>query len=481
MTAGKDRLHYAQQAVGMVRGLVAAGRFEEARQLRSELPLGTNLMLWNDDAEGAAKLEELPELANALAFDVEELGVMLRDGRIRDDGAMTYLPSGSSTPDLLRLLALLHRGIERDALLARAAELDVGFDDELLDDLIARGVVEHGEPPVPAPVTAPAIEWLGHAYVRAICPTATLWFDPFTSPRVTWTDPEEREAMFSADVPDTFLLDNYGPDAHQITQDELAIPSAIFVTHQDTDHIDLGAVALVPPEVPIFVPATDGAPWQVDLVQAIRAILGEDRDVRVLRHGESVVYGDLKVTAFPFVGEFPISLQHHWNGYLVELPDQVWALCADSAVTELHVDWLRERLAGDLRPFGIMVNGVIEHRYTPGYRDAIGELTTFNRLYSWYLPPARLFEPCPACGLPTEILKRLVDEVHLSYVYFYAHGNLPWYRMTSTVLHHSHVGSHTRQAFETMSNQVVRAGARVLRLKHGVPHVGAAVSAFPRR
>jgi hypothetical protein len=58
---------------------------------------------------------------------------------------------------------------------------------------------------------------------------------------------------------------------------------------------------------------------------------------------------------------------------------------------------------------------------------------------------------------------------------------LPWYRLEATVLHHSHVGSHTLSAFESMEQRAAEAGARVLRLKHGVPHAPAPSSAFPRR
>jgi len=481
LTPGEDRLRYAAGVVQLLRTLASRGKLDAARRLRDEIAFGPNLVLWNDEAEGAEKLEELPELANAISFDPDALGVLLRDGRIRDDAAMAYLPSGASTPELASLLRALHRGIERAELLAKAGELDIGFDEELLDDLIARKAIELGEVAIPKPPVAPAIEWMGHAYVRAISPAATVWFDPFTAPRVTWTD-EEQQTLFGADVPDSFLLADYGPSAHQVTQDELAIPTAIFITHPDTDHMDLGVMSLVPPEVPIYVPPSEpDKPWQVDLVAVIKAALGADRNVIVLRHGESVVLGDIRVTAFPFIGEFPPALPHHWNCYLVELPDQVWALCADSAVTEVQVDWLRERLAGNTRPFGIMVNSIVHQRFMAGYRDTIDETTSFTRLYSWYLPPVRMFDPTPMCGLPIELLARLVKEAKLTYAYPYAHGNLPWYRMTGTALHHSHVGSHSLSAFQHMEKLAVEAGARVLRLQHGVPHVANPSSMFPRR
>jgi hypothetical protein len=480
LTRGDDRVRFARTFLRVLDSLVRHGRIAEAKQLRDTTAFGDNVALWNDDAEGAAKLEPLPELEHGLTFDLDAVGVLLRDGRIRDDGQMIYLPSGPGTPALAELLRRLHRGIDRAALLERAGELDLGFDAELLDDLIARGAVVAGTVSPPQPIAAPAIEWLGHAYVRAISPRATAWFDPFTAPRVLWTV-EERTSVFAAAVPDRFLLADYGPDAHQITQDELAIPDAIFITHQDTDHMDLGVLSLVPPNVPIHVPPADpAAPWQVDLVVAIRAVLGADRNVVVMRHGESITIGDIRVTAFPFVGEFPVALPHAWNCYLVELPDQVWALCADSAVTTTQVDWLRAKLADDKRPFGIMVNGIAHNPIAVGYRDEPNSPNTFTRLYSWYLPPVHLFDPTPACGLPVEMLDRLVRDVHLSYVFPYAHGNLPWYRLEGTQLHHSHVGSHSLATFEQIESTVMRAGARVLRLKHGVPYSTPPSSPFPR-
>ncbi len=481
LSNGTARVRYAHTLIGMVKSLVTHGATMEAKRFRDESMFGPRIMDWTEGDDGKVTVEPLPELENALGFSHEQIGVLFRDGRIRDDSAMTYLPTGEGTASFADLLMRLHRGIDRAELLERAEAHDIGFDEELLDDLIARGVIETGDVAPPAHDSATGIAWLGHAYVRVATPSASVWFDPFPAPRLAWTE-SERTSMFPDTVPDKFLLDNYGPDAKHVTQDELSIPDAVFVTHQDTDHVDLGALALLPPTVPIYVPASDPKlPWQLDLVAAIRTVLGESRDVRVMTHGESVAIGEIRVTAFPFIGEFPASLPHAWNCYLVELPDQVWALCADSAVTEQHVQWLRARRGTDARPFGIMVNGIVAHSEMHGYRDTSIEAASFSRLYSWYLPPIRAFEPVAACGLPLDVLRRLVKETGLTQVVLYAHGNLPWYRLEGTYLHHSHVGSHTLEAFERMEQMAVSAGARVLRLQHAKPHVAAPVSAFPRR
>lgn len=391
LSDGTLRISYAHTLINMVKSLVAHGATMEAKRFRDESLFGPRIMEWNEGEDGKITIEPLPELENALGFLHEQIGVLFRDGRIRDDSAMTYLPTGEGTAAFADLLHRLHRGIDRAELLRRAEEHDIGFDEELLDDLIARGVIEEGVAAPPAELGS-GVTWMGHAYVRAASGGASIWFDPFPVPRLAWTD-AERTSMFREDVPDKFLLENYGPEARQVTQDELTIPDAIFVTHQDTDHVDLGAIALLPPTVPIYVPAADPRmPWQIDLVAAIRTVLGETRDVRVIAHGETVTIGEIKVTAFPFVGEFPVSLPHMWNCYWLELPDQVWAMCADSAVTEQHVLWLADRRRGDTRPFGIMVNGIIEYKDMIGYRDTSIEAASFSRLYSWYLPPIRSFE-----------------------------------------------------------------------------------------
>jgi len=201
----------------------------------------------------------------------------------------------------------------------------------------------------------------------------------------------------------------------------------------------------------------------------LRAVLGADRNVIKLDRDRTVEVAGIRITAFPFVGEFPAALPHRWNGFFVELPDQAWALCADSAVTDLHVEWLRERRAD--RRLGIMVNGLAERRLIDGYRDAFDEVTSFNRLYSWYLPPLNLFDPVPPCGLPLEVLARLIKEAGLQHVFFYAHGNLPWYRMQDTLLHRSHVGSHSLGLWRGMAKAVEETGAKVVVLQHGVPHM----------
>ena len=158
LSPGAARIDYARRVITQIEQMVAAGAVDVARRYREGVLFGSYLTtLVDDPVTGAVKVEALPDLEQALGLDVDALGVLLRDGRLRDGSAMSYLPTGAATANLVDLLWRLHRGISRSELLARAEEHDFGFDAELLDDLIARGVVEVGSArQVDAPV-APAV------------------------------------------------------------------------------------------------------------------------------------------------------------------------------------------------------------------------------------------------------------------------------------------------------------------------------------
>lgn len=464
LAPGPARVAYGRRVNDVLQQIVAVAGIEAARAYREQVPFGTYVSLLID-GPGGTTLEPMPDLELALGFDLDALSVLLRDGRSRVAGDMAYLETGAATPAFVDLLWRLHAGCDRAALLASPSAEALGLDDGFIDDLLARGVLEVAPPPRRA--TADGITWMGHAYVVAKAGGASIWVDPYPMPRLAWTD-DERAALFVGNVPDTFLLADYGPGARQVTQDELEVPAAVFITHQDTDHFDLGGLALLPPHVPIFVPRADPSrPWDIDLVQVLRTVLGEERDVRAFGHGEVHQVGDVRVTAMPFVGEFPASLPHAWNTYLVELPDQVWALTADSSITEAHLELLRARRGTDARPLGLMTNGFSASTTAIGYTDTPDQPMSAVRLYSWYLPPIRAFEPAPAPGLPLPLLRRLAEEADLRYVYPYAHGNLPWYRLRSGYVMQSHIGSHTLPQWSMMERQVAAVGATVPRLRHG--------------
>ena len=186
MTDGADRLRYAQHVIDIARAIANRGAIEEARRWRDEVPFGRNLIMWRE--HGAhVHVDPLPQLANALTFSIDELGILFRDGRERDDGKMVYLPTADATPDVLALIRRLHRGVGETELLADPRAEEVGFDADLLATLKTSRIVEPGTVPSPPAAAGFGIEWMGHAWVRAVSPHGSVWFDPFTPPRITWT------------------------------------------------------------------------------------------------------------------------------------------------------------------------------------------------------------------------------------------------------------------------------------------------------
>lgn len=467
---GTARIDYINRICAMANSQIAHGHLEKARNLQHHSCLSQHYLLWEEnESTGKVSIVARPQFENELSFRMSELGVLFKDGRLREDSAMVYLPTGDDTPAFCSVLSRLHRGILRDDLLRLATELDVGLDESLLDELIARKVIDYGHAPDAVEMPGSFVSWLGHAFVRAVSEGRSVWFDPFPCPRMTWTA-QEMATLLNQDVPDTFLLANYGPSAHHVTQDELPIPEAVFITHQDVDHYDLGALALLPPTVPIYVPEADPAmPWQIDLVRALKNVLGQGRNVLVLRHGETIVIGDIRVTALPFAGEFPQTLPHKWNCFYVAVPSQDWVLLADSAATQVQVELVKQLRQDRTVPLGIMTNR-LRHRsqpkVAPGYRDG-HEMFNTVRLYSWYVPAAETFSPALVCGLHADELKSFVEECGASMVYPYAHGNLPWYRLSGSNLHSSHIGSHTMKSFSEFRDIAKAAGASVVHLRHG--------------
>ena len=264
LTPGKDRLAYLQRTLLDQRSLLSLGLPDLAKQYRATLS-HSYLTTWTEDATtGAITITPLPDVELMISLNVDELGILLRDGRLRDDTELAYMPTGTSTAAMLALLGRLHRGIKRSELFAVAQALDVGFDDELLADLLERGAITTGARVPVAAATEPMVAWMGHAYVRAEGGGKSIWIDPFPVPRLQWTE-EEQHKLFDPTLPDARLLDNYGPGAHHVTQDELPLPDAVFITHPDTDHFDLGVLGMLPASIPIYVPRADPAHrWDVE-------------------------------------------------------------------------------------------------------------------------------------------------------------------------------------------------------------------------
>ena len=187
---------------------------------------------------------------------------------------------------------------------------------------------------------------------------------------------------------------------------------------------------MLPEEVPIVVP--DVHPqrtWEVDLAALIRRVLGPRRQVIRLRHGETMTVGDIRASAFPFVGEMPSSLPTSWNCYLFETDRAAVACTADSAVTDAAVDFLAGRLGGNRRPFVLCSRLVHSGSQTFGYRDDAETLLNFTRLWAWYVPIWDLFQPVEELGISERRLRELSRRAGLHYYLPYAMGTAPWYRI----------------------------------------------------
>ncbi len=92
----------------------------------------------------------------------------------------------------------------------------------------------------------------------------TVWFDPLVPPRLRYTA-EDLPIAFADEHPfGSFVVGEYGPQCEQLTVSNLPRPDAVFVSHPDIDHFDLGVLMCLPEDVPIVVPPTrPDSPWDV--------------------------------------------------------------------------------------------------------------------------------------------------------------------------------------------------------------------------
>src|SRR5262249_6411952 len=140
------------------------------------------------------------------------------------------------------------------------------------------------------------LTWLGHACVLFQTSRASVCVDPFLRPHIKWTENDFRSS-FSETFGESFFFEPYGMEAAQLSPAQLPKLDAVFVTHQDIDHCNLGVLMMLPEHIPIIVP--DCHPdhlWEVDLVSVIRNVLGRRRKVIRLKHGKSITIGDIRAT-----------------------------------------------------------------------------------------------------------------------------------------------------------------------------------------
>ena len=103
------------------------------------------------------------------------------------------------------------------------------------------------------------LTWLGHAGILFQTSRSSVCVDPFLRPHVKWTE-EEVKSCFSDSFGDRRFFEPYGPRLTQLSPAQLPPLDAVFVTHQDMDHCNLGVLMMLPEDVPIVVPAYHPAP-----------------------------------------------------------------------------------------------------------------------------------------------------------------------------------------------------------------------------
>jgi L-ascorbate metabolism protein UlaG (beta-lactamase superfamily) len=462
MTAGEDRLAYLSNLIRHLNNLLNLGTsFEDVRKFRDRAPFGE----WLVHLEPGEQARAISQAEDALSFRPERLVVMLADGRKRDTSEMCAFATGRETDCFAHMLSALARGIQESALEQLSAEIEL--DSELVESLVERGVLERRggvDTPVAATSTqASFVRWLGHAWAVFGCGSTSVWVDPLSMPRLAWRENEEAE-VFSPTYPDSELLDPYSPATQPVTVMDLPPPRAVFITHPDTDHFDLGTLMLLPEETLFVVPRVHpSSRFDVDLRQVIRNVLG-DRRVVALGHGETLDLGDLRVTAFPFSGEVPTAVEHAWNCYLVRGRDGAAAFCADSAIAEPQLEFLTAALQSHPDPLVLFGRARLGRGKWPGYRDAPTELYNMYRGWPWYTPVWSLFAPVPAVGIEDIGLSSLADQ-GLRWFFPYATGCTPWHRLTARPLA-ALVDSLTMNSYMSIRQLVAGAGIRIPALRY---------------
>jgi len=402
-------------------------------RLEALLPRLPHSDLVTIDREAKAPVAEAPGARDRIGFDADRLTIVLLDGLNRRSESPA-IPAGRYSPQVAHALSRLSRGVTEEELASTCGRSGVDLTPVLarLRDL---QLIEEVDPSVPGfperlgEEGRDRLAWLGHACVLLQTASSSVCVDPFLRPHIRWTDADV-ESCFSDAFGDRLLFDPYGPQASQLSPTQLPRLDAVFVTHQDIDHCNLGVLMTLPEEVPIVVPHRRAdRPWEVDLSVLIRGILGRRRKVIRLQHGETIRIGDIRATAFPFFSEMPSSLRTSWNCYLFETDRAAVACTADSAVTDEGVDFLIDRLRGRRKPFVLCARSLHSGAPSAGYRDDVESLFNFTRLWAWYMPLWDLFQPVEEPGIAEGRFHRLSRRTNLRFYLPYAMGTAPWYRI----------------------------------------------------
>jgi L-ascorbate metabolism protein UlaG (beta-lactamase superfamily) len=404
----------------------ALSRFEE---LLAQVPYSD---LAKIDPSGRPVVTEIPSARDRIVFNQDRLRINLLDGLHRRPES-AGIPAGRYAPVVSPIISKLSGGISEKALSQILVECDVNLSSVIgsLRDLELIEEIDPSTPIVPQSLLEgkkDRLTWLGHACVLFQTSQASICVDPLLRPHIKWTD-NELASLFSDSFAERVFFEPYGPQLTQLSAAQLPPLDAVFVTHQDIDHCNLGVLMMLPEDVPIVVPECHPAhPWEVDLSTLIRNVLGRRRKVIRLKHGETITIGDIRATAFPFFAEMPSSLKTLWNCYLFETDRAAVACTADSAITDESIDFLVERLGGKRKLFVLCARLVHSGETSPGFREA-ENLFNFTRLWAWYVPIWDLFQPVEVSGISEDRLGKLSERTNCRFYLPYAMGTAPWYRI----------------------------------------------------
>jgi L-ascorbate metabolism protein UlaG (beta-lactamase superfamily) len=442
LSSGQDRIIYLEGMIHYLNGLIrrtsnpdATHRMtlEDVFQAKAMLPHSDLIEFAYRDGLLEAKATE--GARDQINFDIDRLNICILDGlnRTRE---LLRIPSGRNTPQVAKIISHLYQGIaENDVVtLCDSIGIEAG---PMIASLKKRNLLEV----MPAPedrvfrqfqVKADdRLTWLGHAALLFQSKDATLWIDPHIRPRIRWREDEIHD-VFSKDFSESRLFEPYGPEGLQVSVTELPTPDAVLITHQDVDHFCLGVLMSLPEDVTIIVPEHSQAPWDVDLKKVIYDVLGTNRKVLVLAHGEDLEFGSTKITAFPFRGEMPGALRHKWNCYFIETPNSAFACTADAAAGKEEIEYFKQRLTNSKIPFTLCSRfprpgGEIN---PTGWRDDQRSLFNFSRLWAWYENICDIFQPSLHMGFSWEEILQIGGAINLKYYLPYAMGMAPWFRLT---------------------------------------------------
>jgi len=382
---------------------------------------------------GGPIVREIPTARDRIVFNQDRLKITFLDGLHRRMESPA-IPAGRYSPEVSRVVSALSHGVSETALERVLSACDVGLSPVIksLRDLQFIDDVDPSAPIVPHGLSEgnrDRLTWLGHACVLFQTARASVCVDPFLRPHITWTN-EELTSCFSDSFGERLFFEPYSPQLIQLSPAQLPPLDAVFLTHQDIDHCNLGVLMMLPEDVPIVVPdyRPDRA-WEVDLEALIQNVLGRGRRVIRLRHGETMTVGDIQATAFPFFAEMPSSLKTSWNCYLFETERAAVACTADSAITDDSVDFLVGRLGGKRKAFVLCARLLHSGKKSAGYRDELESVFNFTRLWAWYMPIWDLFQPVEEPGISEGRFRTLSRRTNLRFYLPYAMGTAPWYRI----------------------------------------------------